>query len=177
MKIMLAGNKGCGKDTAADFLVSQYGGLQFSFAGPLYDIMYFYQDTMKVERHKDRVFLQTIGSLARQKNPDVWVNLCLRKAWEHPKENIYITDGRYFNELEAGKDDGFYIVHVVSNNSVRQERRPNESIEDSHPSENGYPADYEFDFTVENNGTVEELYDALETVVAEIIKKESHVIY
>lgn len=178
MKIMLAGKKGSGKDAAASFLTNRYSGVAISFAEPLYEMMYFCQSVMKVDKHKDRKFLTTMGDHFREKNPDIFIDLCMDKAYSIAKiANVYITDGRYENELDAGKNEGFYIIHLLAGNEVRQERRPGESVADSHSSENGYPDNYHFHFTITNNGSLEDLYENLEKVVESIVKAGEHVIY
>lgn len=178
MKIMLAGKKGSGKDAAASFLITQYGGYTLSFAQPLYDMLYFCQYTMHLEKSKDRKFLTTVGDHFREQDPAIFVNLCMDKAYAMAKEaNVYITDGRYINELNAGKAEGFYIIQLVADNSIRQDRRPNESIVDSHSSENGYPNDYPFDFTIVNDGSIEDLYAQLESIVAIIVEEGKQVIF
>ena len=170
MKIMVAGKKGAGKDEAVKYLLAKYGGLDFSFAKPLYDMMYACQDIMGIPRYKDRLFLTTIGDHYRKDNPNAFVdrcftltNLCL--------VSTYITDGRYENELDNGKKNGFSIIQVVSDDNIRQTRRPNESIIDSHSSENGYPDDYPFDITIVNNGTLEEFHAELNKFVQPLLKE------
>lgn len=180
MKLMLAGKRGSGKDEAAMFLKRQYGGQIISFAEPLYEMMYFCQDTMGIERHKDRVFLTTMGDYFRKINPGIFINLCMDKAYSTHRSgnNVFVSDCRYENELNAGKTDGFYLIQMVASDAKRQERRPEDSADaDSHSSENGYPEEYQFDATITNNGSLEELYSALETVIANLIIEGNHVIY
>ena len=164
MKIMFCGRKGSGKDASVAYLISKYNGLDFSFAKPLYDMMYFCQDTMGIQRYKDRRFLTTMGDFFRDKDADIFINRCfaLTKAC---LVSTYIVDGRYLNELEAGKSHGFTIIQIKSSNEVRQQRRPGENILDEHSSENGYPEDYPFDYTITNDGTLEELYHELDEIV------------
>jgi hypothetical protein len=180
MKILLAGKRGSGKDAAAAFLKKQYGGQITSFAEPLYQMMYACQDIMGIERHKDRVFLTTMGDYFRAIKPTIFVDLCMDKAYAIDKAavNVFVSDGRYANELDAAKAEGFYLIQMVSSDAKRQERRPDDSAAaDSHSSENGYPDDYEFDTTVINNGTLEELYQTLEELIATLIIESNHVIY
>lgn len=180
MKILLAGKRGGGKDAAAEFLKKQYGGQITSFAEPLYQMMYACQDIMGIERHKDRVFLTTMGDHFRNINPAIFINLCMDKAYAIDKAavNVFVSDGRYENELNAGKSEGFYLIQIVSSIENRKERRPEDSANaDAHSSENGYPEEYQFDATITNNGTLEELYQKLEETVATIILESNHVIY
>lgn len=81
-----------------------------------------------------------------------------------PKSNWVITDMRFPNELEAVKERGF---------SIRVER-PKDILEmgqimpKEHPSETALD-NAEFDYTIDNNGTIEELVEK----VKEILIKEN----
>ncbi len=161
---MLCGRKGSGKTEAVRYLISKYGGLDFSFAKPLYDMMYFCQDTMGIEHHKDRKFLTTMGDFFRDKNPNIFIDRCFTLTNQCPV-STYISDGRYLNELDTGRKNGFYLIEIVSSDENRQKRRPNENIFDSHSSENGYPVNYRFDAIIQNNGTLEEFYNNLDKVI------------
>lgn len=68
--------------------------------------------------------------------------------------------------------NAFHLIQVVSSDNIRQIRRPNESIIDSHSSENGYPDDYPFDITISNNGTLEEFHTELDKFVQSILARE-----
>jgi hypothetical protein len=133
---------------------------------------------MAITPYKDRLFLTTMGDYFRSKDPNIFINLCMDKAYAIAKEaNVYITDGRYENELNAGQEEGFYVIQLLAGDEVRQERRPGESVADSHSSENGYPDNYMFHFTITNDGSLEDLHNALELVVETIVKEGKHVIY
>ena len=173
MKIMLCGRKGTGKNAAVDYLKATYGGEEFSFASPLYQIMYYCQAVIGVKQHKDRVFLQIVGEHVRETyGKTTWVDYLFSQVNKTPSGvNCYVADGRYTNELDAGKKNGFSIIQVVSDDNIRQTRRPNESIIDSHSSENGYPDDYPFDITIVNNGTLEEFHAELNKFVQPLLKE------
>lgn len=171
MKILLAGRKRSGKDTAAAYLTKLYGGESFSFAKPLYDIMYAYQDRIGVPRHKDRKFLQWLGDFARQSNPDVWINLCFSDAAKSSASKIFITDGRYENELDGARDRGYTIVKIDASDEIRRTRLdPDDNINDTHKSEHGYPDDYPFDYVLTNNWTMADF----EAVLKDLGHKLTH---
>lgn len=179
MKIMLCGRKGSGKDEAALFLSKQYGGKIFRFSQPLYDMMYSNQEILGIDKFKDRKFLTAMGDHYKEVtgNVNVFVDFCFTSANKLSGENIYIVDGRYDFELDAGKKNNYYLVEVSATDTVRQERRPGENINDSHTSENGYPSNYQFDFKVDNSGSLENLYNQLESIVNTIIMRGDDVIY
>ena len=173
MKILFVGKKRSGKDTAADYFKAWYGGQSFSFAKPIYDIMYYYQDTLGIKHFKDRKFLQVVGSLARAYDPNIWINILKRKVAniDHTKTNIYVTDGRYLNELDEMRACGYLLVNVICPEEIRVTRLdPEDSVNDSHESENGYPSDYSFDAVIINDGTLEEFHDKLKVLINGINK-------
>lgn len=171
MKIIICGRKGSGKDSVADYLKSKYGGISISFAEPLYDMMYFCQDRLGIPRHKDRKFLTTMGDHFRELDSNVFIDTCINEANTFKYNNIYIPDGRYFNELDAGRDNGFFLINIIASDENRQKRRPNESIIDSHSSENGYPDNYKFDITISNDSTLEDLYKVLDLFIETVVLK------
>ena len=166
MKILLCGCKGVGKDIAGSFLLNKFGGQIFRFAKPLYDMMYACQDKMGIPRHKDRKFLTTVGDYFRDIDPEIFIKYCFNDVKIMNSTNSIIVDGRYSNELNTGVLEGFYLVKIVSSPENRKLRRPGEDINDSHSSENGYPDDYEFDFTITNNGSLEDFYKELTKMVS-----------
>jgi hypothetical protein len=176
MRIMIAGKKGTGKDECAKYLQLKYGGQLISFAQPLYDMMYYSQGKLDIPTHKDRTYLTTMGDYFRSIDPSIFVNTCFRTVNRLREDvNVYITDGRYSNELDKGRENGFYLIQVIANNKIRQVRRPNEAVDDAHSSENGYPADYNFDITITNNGTLEEFHKVVDNLVETLILKSRRI--
>jgi Deoxynucleotide monophosphate kinase len=105
-----------GKDTAADYLSTKYGGERFAFSKALYDILHFAQSRCGFPLKKDRQFLQYIGTeWARSQEEDVWVNILVKdvKGYiNNSKENIYVTDVRFPNEFNALKELGFTMIQI-----------------------------------------------------------------
>ena len=97
-----------GKSTAVAHLISEHGGLELSFAAPLYNILYFAQETCGLEKRKDRKFLQWIGTeWGREQDDNLWVSLLLQKVEANPDKNIFVPDLRFPNEIRALKAAGF----------------------------------------------------------------------
>ena len=110
-----------GKSTGVQYLIQNYGGSELSFARPLYEILYFAQKKCGFDLQKDRKFLQWVGTQwAREKEPDIWVNCLLRELKTSHEENIYVSDIRFPNELEALKKEGFTCVRIIRNNSTTE---------------------------------------------------------
>ena len=145
-----------GKDTAGEYLKNKYGGETFSFAKPLYEILYYAQNICGFNKQKDRTFLQMVGTWARNIDEDTWVNIMKRNIEENSDKNIFITDVRYPNEFSVLKELGFTLVKIT-----RDADKGMTNAQQSHSSENSlFGADW--DIMLENNGTIDEFYIKLD---------------
>ncbi|KAF4408647.1 deoxynucleotide monophosphate kinase family protein [Streptomyces lycii] len=179
--IALIGKAQAGKDSAAAHLVAQHGYRREAFADRLkaaalevdpvvhvdhrWDEEYRLQEVVGVrgwERAKEEVpevrrFLQHLGHSMRQLAPYIWIHpvanaICVNGAAHVP---TVVTDVRYWNEVHALREAGFTFVRIV---------RPGTG-DDSHVSEtelDGFAADV----TINNSGTLAELYAQIEGVIA-----------
>lgn len=166
MKIAFGITSGCGKDTSVDYLIHTYGGLKYSFAKPLYDMMYYSQNTLGIPQKKDRKFLQMFGDFFRSEVcEDVFIDFCLR-ILENEK-NCYISDLRFQNEFRKLKSNGFTCVKLTrrADNSARIDNG-----NQNHISETSLQSmeDSEWDFIIDNNGTLDDLYRQLDRIVQQV---------
>lgn len=170
MIIGLSGYAQSGKDTAASFFE---GYERRAFADPMRDVLYTLNpivksglnlqdaidedgwDKAKVRYPEIRRLLQVLGTeVGRAKWGDnFWV-------WQATKglnsnQNIVFTDVRFPNELEEIKIFGGVTVRIV---------RDGVEAVNTHPSESALD-DATFDFTIHNNGTLEELKAKIENLV------------
>lgn len=107
MKIAFAGPGLCGKTTAAEYLEATYGGSVKSFARALKRDAYDYGwDGNKDAR--GRQFLQELGAVVREYNPNYWIE----QVELDSRNNIYIDDLRFENEVEILRQHGFIIVYL-----------------------------------------------------------------
>ena len=157
LKIAFGYRARSGKDTAVDYAISRYGGKKLAFAEPLYDILHYAQRTCGFEEEKDREFLQYVGtSWAREKDPDVWVNLCLKKSSDD--ENTFVSDMRFRNEFDACKRRGYKCVKIVRDVQIM-----------SHISEHDLDIiTDDWNYIIYNNGTLDELYEEIDAMVSVI---------
>lgn len=162
MKIAFAGKAGSGKSSACNYLVDKYGGVEKSFAEPLYDILYYAQRTLHFKKEKDRKFLQYIGTdWARSKDENVWVNLLLESC--NNSQNIFISDLRFKNELVALKEKGFIIILIV-----RDDNSQNDDYK-KHISENDLnECIHLMNFIIKNDDTIEKFYENLDYIIQKI---------
>lgn len=116
---------------------------------------YFVRVLMARYKHKDADhsgFISTTTSLGYNlsfKPFPLWSNSGFPK-W-------IITDTRYPNELKAVKDNGGVAINIV---------KPNITVNDSHSSETSLSS-AEFDYTIINDGTLEELTEKVRKILVQ----------
>ena len=183
-----------GKDTVADFMKSY-----LESKGELVLICH-YADLLKyicktffnwdgVKDDKGRTILQHVGTdVIRRKKPEFWVDFIIEvidlfyDEWDY----VLIPDTRFPNEIE---EMVFHYRKSVSVNGKLMEQlcgvkcekvkslrvtRPNfnsglSEEQLNHPSECALDG-YEFDYTIENNGTLEDLQIKCENLVDKLIQ-------
>lgn len=136
--ISISGRIGCGKDTAADYLVNNYGYTRIAFADSVKDVL-----AVVFGWNRELLAGHTIESRIWREQPDVWwseklniVNFTPRRAmleigtglfrnhfddtiWIHslerkiqPLDKVVITDTRFLNEFNACKRMNAVTVRV-----------------------------------------------------------------
>jgi hypothetical protein len=164
--IGIAGKAGSGKDTAANYLKECYNFRSVAFADPIragmkaiigLDDYHFAHPTKEVvlpEFGKSpRQMMQTLGTeWGRQLvNQDLWLILAgIRKAeWNGIGYDVVITDVRFENEAAWIREQGGVVWHILRG----------ESCAAAHASEAGVKFHPYDDELIENNGTLQSLYD------------------
>lgn len=165
--VAITGKRGSGKDTAARGLTSDYGLYfqQMSFADPLREIIEIvYGITMQemldpilkeqpLDRYpfkSPREILTLIGTEGFRNliADDTWVQAFLRRAQKHKR--VVIADLRFLNEEKALREAGAIIVRIINPNRVDtdaiSQHRSETEMDQIIP-----------DFTVVNDGTIEDL--------------------
>lgn len=168
MKIAFGFEMSSGKDTCVNYLIEKYGGVKIAFADALYDILYYAQSVCGFSKQKDRKFLQWIGTeWARSKEPNIWIKLFLEKSKEMEKENnLYCSDVRFINEFISLKNDGWLMVKINRDkDEIYRERIGTGDI--NHKSENELKniSDNFWNFIINNNGSLDELYKKIDEMV------------
>lgn len=113
MKIAILGRAGSGKDTVANYLVSEHGFEKHAFSEGLYKICREYYG-MTV---KDRGLLQEVGEVMRSIDPDVFVKYLINQLKN--SENVVISDVRFVNEYNTLKELGFKFYRVKADLNTR----------------------------------------------------------
>jgi dephospho-CoA kinase len=180
MVIGLTGKKGCGKDTVGDYLVRKYGFERMAFADALKQVcqtvfdltMEQMTDTIKKEQMDERWdttprhLMQIVGTqLFRDKLTEcfphlkgsIWVGIIKQKILRSSK-NIVLTDVRFENEAEMVRQFNGKLIQIT---------RTDNNQSDKHVSENIH---IQTNYMLENNQTVEELYQEMDKIIAECDK-------
>ena len=101
------------------------------------------------------MFRCRISELLPDVKHDIWIKVVEKKILNNPDKKYVITDVRFVNEFEfINKYNGLTI-------KVQRDTIDNN---DSHISESFIDNIYT-DFTITNNGTLEELYEKLNAVI------------
>lgn len=162
MKIAFGDKARVGKDTAATYMITRYGGQRFSFAENLYKITNFIQDLCGIPREKDRKLLQIVGTeWGREKNPDLWLDATLKKIKEVEDENVvknfYITDVRFRNEFDKLKEEGWILI------KIKRDTEGKVGGIEGHASETNDIEDSEWNYVLENK-EIEKFYRDLDNI-------------
>lgn len=184
--IGLAGKAGSGKDVVGRWLQMKYGYSRLAFADPvrqMAQMLFNIPATHVVDRAlkeqplpewdglSPRRIMQLLGTeVGRAIHADVWVKAAVRRM-EAGKKYV-ITDVRFPNELAEIRKRGGEVWWV--------ERSQTTPVPD-HASERGVVR-ADCDIAVENNGTLDNLYDAIDSLCAaareceeEVVQEASHV--
>lgn len=166
--IGLTGVARSGKDTAADFLVREYGFVKHSFAAPIREFVarVLGLDLGELEACKEspvhwlsgktpRYLMQTIGTEWGRDtiDPELWVKSCFERAKRDMSagRSVVICDVRFDNEARALQGTGGEVWRMV---------RPGAGTTSVHASEAGVDPRLVTE-TFVNDGTVRELYRAI----------------
>ncbi len=180
MIVGIAGLKGSGKDTAGAYLVERYGFVRKSFAEPLKtsaaaalgipaewwetdkndpNVKVIYDRGNETVVLTAREFLQRYGTEAHRDvfGKGFWTDQLLDKLADYDPDEIdfVITDMRFLNETEAVRNAGG-ITFLID--------RPGVADGDGHASEE-LPPENLIDYVIPNEGSLADLYEALDEAV------------
>lgn len=171
IKIAFGYKMGVGKDEACSYLVKKYGGDKISFASPLYDIQRYAQRICGFEEQKDRRFLQFIGTeWARKKNPDVWLDLAIKKS--NSEGNFFISDLRFANELYGLKKDGWVCVNISRPKHSEERIGTGTATHDSEIALDNIRTD-DWDYLLKNDGSLEDFHTKLDSLYLKIWRSKA----
>jgi dephospho-CoA kinase len=173
-KISVFGEMRTGKDTAAARIMDKDVFNKFAYGDKLKE---HYHAIFGVSEGKDRTGYQWFGQAMRSFRSSIWIDRLNENMLPtlDAGENAIVTDMRQPNEYKHLKDLGFVMIKVVTSPEVRAERMRN--LGDQFTNENMYHETeknvrfFIADYTIENNGTLEEFEAEIDRVYADIIAK------
>ena len=168
MLIGISGKQRSGKDTVAKYLDNKYGFIRVSFANPLKRLAIDYfgltpKDVYVRKPDNVRKFLQELGRLGRSIDKDFWVKKALSKYNEN--ELWVVSDVRYKNEAEAVKNLEGILIRIEADRDIRLQRGPLAYENDLSETDLD---DYSFDYVIQNNGSIKELYKKIDKIMKEL---------
>ncbi|MEY8748904.1 AAA family ATPase [Alkalicoccobacillus gibsonii] len=153
-----------GKDTVASILSENNQVESLAFGDGIKEVAWkYFPELMK--QGKQRKLLQEIGQTFRRHHQHVWINHLDRRFKRSNMPNVFVTDLRQPNEHFYLKQNGFTIVKVHVDRDIQIERLKAsgdhyELADLDHETEKHI--DYlPFDYTVFNNGSLEDLQQQL----------------
>lgn len=174
VKIAICGTLRSGKDTVAELIQQKGLFTSFAFAEGIWaTIELLFPDIYEKRfEEKPRKLLQNLGQGIRQIDPDVWIRYTFNQIETVGAKRVLVTDLRQPNEYKALKTAGFYIVRVNAEPEIRIARAKaagdNFNIQDMLHETERHVEQFDVDFDIENNGTLEELEDKVNEVFAQI---------
>jgi len=192
MIISICGFAGAGKDTLAQILIDEYGFVKLSFAGIIKDIASiifswdrnmlegctvesrqwreqidpYWSKRLNMPQLTPRFILQYFGTdlFRNHFHPEIWIACVERKLQMH--KNVVITDCRFENEINSIKKHGVKLIHV--SRGVLPDFFHTKIIPSNiHTSETSW-INADIDYTIENNGTIDDLKDKIEQLIKHI---------
>ncbi len=161
--ICLSGKQYSGKDTAAKILLEFFPSYKRIGIGDAIKIEFGARNNLSYEEIDSnkgiyRTGLIKLGDEGRKIDPDFW----LKKIIE-AKENIIVPDVRLIHEAEVFKNAGALLIRVEASYEIRCRRGTITNQNDLTEVElDNYKG---FDFTIKNEGDIEELTDNLFPVI------------
>lgn len=118
----------------------------------------FWKKSMHIKTYRE--LLQKLGTDIFRNHVDtnVWIYTCLQN-YDPDKDNWIVPDVRFINEAEAIKEKGGLLIRVIRGES-----------KDTHISENDLNNYTDFDYTINNIGSLSELIMTVLSIYREEIR-------
>lgn len=160
MVIMFAGKAGAGKDTAASIVQEILPNAScYAFAQKVKEIARDCYGWDGVKDEKGRRLLQDIGRTGRAYDPQFWVKDCIGRISQCSGLAI-VTDLRFRNEMDSVKN-AFPGTKVV----LVRGRAADLGCNSSDVSEHDLDGFSDFDYVLDNSGTIEELKSQIASMI------------
>lgn len=172
----ILGRKGVGKDLISDYLTTRYGYNKVAFASTLKDatkVLFGFNNDQLYGDQKEvidprwgispRQAFQWLGTdifriKVQELIPKIEDKFWIESALSNTTEKIVISDVRFANEVRTIRERGGKVIKVVREGIPR----------DDHVSEKGIDLITEYDFIINNQGTIEDLYQKIDQIIEQI---------
>lgn len=169
--VLISGYKGAGKTTVAEYLLEKLSeaGIKTEICSLSSiikdDVRYMTGHTLsEIERLKRdpssnmRKFLQVYGALMREKRPDFFLR---RIEPQKDTQIVIVPEVRFPNEIQYFQKKGKCIALYIVRDILMDDMDASEQM----AIRGNLPAD----FTIENSGTLQDLYKMISTVAERIL--------
>lgn len=178
IKIGLIGNTGVGKGTFVEICVESYKHLKIlnaKLADPLYEAQNQIYKICNVDKDfysQDGILLNFLGQHMRSINPNILKDYMYKRLEESLNVDLLFCDDIRPLDIGFMKSYGFLIIKIVADEDITYERRKLRGDltmgNAKHKTERGLE-DAEFDYVVENNGTLEEYKNKVVSLLKDLI--------
>ena len=178
MLVGIAGRKGVGKDTVADYLVQHHGYVRKSFADPIKTTVV---DLFRLEPHQmegdekeaidprhnlsPRQMMQLVGTdmFRRMVRDSFWTDYFTEWFLRQPDgTRVVVPDVRFQNEVDVIKSLGGIVIRIDRNNDTVDGRH---LLKDMHESEIGVSSLQQIDQVIMNDDTITHLCENIERLL------------
>ncbi|MFA5651780.1 MAG: AAA family ATPase [Candidatus Paceibacterota bacterium] len=180
--IGLVGQVACGKEAVKKYIAQKYNTEDCKFSNPLRDVV------RRLDITESRENLQKLSTILRGSfGEDILAKVIAIDASKLKAEIVIIDGVRRMADIKFLKDlPNFYLIKVDADEKTRYERMKarNENAGDSgktfeqfltdqnNEAEKEIPIVMDFaKISIDNNGTLEELYSKADRIIAEILSK------
>ncbi|MFH1455068.1 MAG: AAA family ATPase [bacterium] len=180
--IGLVGQIACGKEAIKKYIAQKYNTQDCRFSTPLRDIV------RRLDILESRENLQKISTILRASfGEDLLAKVITIDATKLDSEIVVIDGIRRMADIKYLKDlSNFYFIKIEGDPKIRYERMKarNENAGDKDKTFEQFVADQENEadgeipkvmefskISIDNNGTLEELYEKIDKIIGEILAK------
>ena len=165
--IVLSGKQFSGKDTFAKFLLDYMPNYTRIGIADAIKLEYGKKKGLtfeEIEKNKPmyRSDLIDLGNWGRAQNPDYWLNKIIEFDG-----NVIVPDIRLPHELEIFKKNGGIAIRVEAPRENRALRGT--LVKEDDPTENALDSISDWDYVIQNDGTLEELKEKAEKLSKELL--------
>jgi dephospho-CoA kinase len=177
--IGIVGEIASGKGTAAEYLKKKYSGIIFRFSTPMRDVL----DRLYIEQTRENI--QKFSTSIRATFGDDLFTKVIARDVARSDSSFIITEGirRPSDIVGLAKLKNFHLIAIVADEKTRYERvkARNENANDATKTWEDFKKDAaaetemtirtiaaKAEYTVDNNGNIEDLYRLLDEIVDKI---------